>query len=433
MADRIKVSTEVLKKWAQDLKAIQTDFNESASILRDLNAIKGSGGELKISADEMLKNGTHIFGTCAEEVVRSLKRALENTGREAAEISRKLILTAELFEETEASNLNLIGDIVQSNCMKEGAEIAFLADAQDRTTKTFDDDKSNGTYGGDQGNMAYNKKGMWFFGFRWFEDEDLYAFIRQHSRYQNYSQTQIAKLLDQINSEGCGYVAMVNNIFVEFEGKEDEFERIFGFPMYDKKGKANYDYLIVDFYANTDNKYYLDEPMGAVALTNDVILEYLGGREDEFRSKYGCDPLIDGRMINPEAQQKILDAYQNSSVATKDVSGTTNYSLENRFRHYLDEKGVSYSTEIVPGGNGMSTTKIDAYLDSGKNVNISVGDFNLYDESGKAVAKDVGNHWMTVTGTTADGRYIVSSWGNRYYLNPSKLEGEDYYITDITP
>ena len=66
VADRIKVSTEVLKKWAQDLKAIQTDFNESASILRDLNAIKGSGGELKISADEMLKNGTHIFGTCAE-------------------------------------------------------------------------------------------------------------------------------------------------------------------------------------------------------------------------------------------------------------------------------------------------------------------------------------------------------------------------------
>ena len=81
----------------------------------------------------------------------------------------------------------------------------------------------------------------------------------------------------------------------------------------------------------------------------------------------------------------------------------------------------------------MSTTKIDAYLDSGKNVNISVGDFNLYDESGKAVAKDVGNHWITVTGTTADGRYIVSSWGNRYYLNPSELEGEDYYITDITP
>ena len=27
VADRIKVSTEVLKKWAQDLKAIQTDFN----------------------------------------------------------------------------------------------------------------------------------------------------------------------------------------------------------------------------------------------------------------------------------------------------------------------------------------------------------------------------------------------------------------------
>ena len=147
-----------MKKWAQDLKAVQTGFNEAANILRDVNTTKGSGGELRISADEMLHNGTHIFGTCAEEVVRSLRFALENTGREAVEISQKLILTAELFEETEARNLNLIGDIVQSNSMKAGDGIAYLADAQDRTTKTFDDDASNGTYGGDQGNMAHNKK-----------------------------------------------------------------------------------------------------------------------------------------------------------------------------------------------------------------------------------------------------------------------------------
>lgn len=321
-----------------------------------------------------------------------------------------------------------------------GTELASLADAQDKTTKTFDDDKSNGTYGADQGDMAHNKKGMWFFGFRWFEDEDLYAYIRLHSRYQNYSQTQIADLMERINSEGCGYIAMVNNIFVEYEGREAEFEKKFGFPMYDKNGKANYDYLIVDFYANTDDQYYVDEAMGATALVNDVLLQYRyedngewKWKTEEFKSKYGCDPVLDGNLINPEARQKVLDEYQGTSVVTMDVSGTTPYSLENRFKHYMEQKGISCTTETL-GGNPMpSSSEINGYLDNGRNVNIAVGNFNLYDENGKTAANDVGNHWMTITGTTDDGQYIVSSWGKRYYLKPSELNGANFYITDISP
>lgn len=58
MADRIKVSTEVLKKWAQDLKAIQTDFNESASILRDVNAV-GDLVLLLYSERTVMENGCY--------------------------------------------------------------------------------------------------------------------------------------------------------------------------------------------------------------------------------------------------------------------------------------------------------------------------------------------------------------------------------------
>ena len=320
-----------------------------------------------------------------------------------------------------------------SNLAADDAELVGLADAQDRSTKTFDDDKNNGSYGGDQGNMAYNKKGIWFFGFRWFEDEELYAFIRKHKRYKNYSQTEIAKLLDRINNEGCGYVAIVNNIFVEFEGRENEFEQVFGFPMYDKNGKANYDYLIVDFYASTDDKYYLDEPMGASALVNDVILSY-EGRESEFRKKYGCAPLTDdGKFFNAEARQKILDEYQNCSEVELKVSGTTTYSLENRFRHYMEQKGVSFSGEGLRGDSMPTADEMNSFFDSGKNVNIAVGDFNLYNENGKPVYKDVSNHLMAVTGVTEDGRYIVSSWGERYYLNPDELGDVRFFVTDITP
>lgn len=363
-----------------------------------------------------------------------------NINSSANQIAQKLRLYEEILKKYHAFLNDAYASYEKLNSEESEIELVSLADAQDKTTKTFDDDKSNGTYGADQGDMAHNKKGIWFFGFRWFEDEDLYAYIRLHSRYQNYSQTQIADLMERINSEGCGYIAMVNNIFVEYEGREAEFERKFGFPMYDKNGKANYDYLIVDFYANTDDQYYVDETMGATALVNDVLLQYRykengewKWKTEEFKSKYGCEPVLNGDRINPEARQKVLDEYQGSSVVTMDVSGTTPYSLENRFKHYMEQKGIACTTRTL-GGNPMpSSTEIDGYLDNGQNVNIAVGSFNLYDENGKTAANDVGDHWMTITGTTDDGRYIVSSWGKRYYLKPSELSGANFYITDISP
>ena len=71
---------------------------------------------------------------------------------------------------------------------------------------------------------------------------------------------------------------------------------------------------------------------------------------------------------------------------------------------------MTYECEAI---SDLVVSDVDSYLDSGKNVNIATGSFNLYNEKGKAVAKDVGDHWMTITGVTEDGQYIVSSWGER--------------------
>ena len=284
-------------------------------------------------------------------------------------------------------------------------------------------------YGADQGDMAHNKKGMWFFGFRWFEDEKLFAYIRSKEKYKNYTQTKIANLTEEINTEGCGYVAVVNNIYIEFQGREEEFERVFGFPMYDENGTPNYDYLIVDIYESTDNEYYLNENYGAAALVNDIILDYLDD-QDAFERKYGCRPIMDDGTINPEARQIILDEYQGQDIAEKDAKGLTILSMENRVQHYMVEKGITCESEL---SNALiSVEEIEKKLDEGKNVNLLVSGFNLYDENGNIKNKDVGGHWMTITDTTPDGRYVVTSWGEKYYIDPSQLnDGVNYYITDI--
>ena len=406
---------------------------DAANALARIHLRRDSCSDLRLYANTTLNNGVRIYGEDAGAILSSLENALKATCRSAERVSKSVRRAADLYEDTEEKILNRINMLEVARTWQTAYELEALAGAYDKTTTTFDDNKKNGTYGADQGDMAHNKKGMWFFGFRWFEDEDLFARIRTYDRYKNYSQTEIAKLLDQINDEGCGYVAMVNNIFVEYEGRSAEFEEKFGFPMYDENGKANYNDLIIDFYASTDDRYYINEPKGATAFVNDVILSYLDGKEGEFRAKYGCDPLINGSQINPQARQRILDEYQNASVIEYKTSGTTTYSLENRFRHYMDQKGITCSTQTMSGSPMPTTAQINTHLDSGKNVNIAVGGFNLYNENGTRAATDVGGHWMTITGTTDDGRYIVSSWGKRYYLNPSELSGADFYVTDIKP
>ena len=156
-----------------------------------------------------------------------------------------------------------------------------------------------------------------------------------------YSEAEITALIDQISEEGCGYVALVNNLFAHFEGREEEFEHIFGFPMYNEDGEANYNYLLLDIYANTDDQYYLDESTGESfnqAFLHDVISDY-EGHESEYREKYGCDSL------NREALEIIWAESQKQGTVTIENSGVDTPTLENRFNHYMKQKGISCNNE----------------------------------------------------------------------------------------
>lgn len=296
-----------------------------------------------------------------------------------------------------------------------------------RRPKTFDELDPNNGYGGNQGDMIYNHRG----------DEELYRFIRQYVQYKDYDNQQIEDLMSRINNEGCGYTSMVNNIFVEFEGREKEFEEKFGFPMYDRNGNPNYNLLLVDLYTATDDQYFLDDPMGTTAYVHDRLVDEFYDDEmkrwntEAFKRKYGCDLFINGDF-SPAARQKILDEVQGQSVVSYQHGGTNTYSFENRFSHYMDQKGISYTVEVRDKQPLPNGEEIERYIKEGKNVNIRSEDFNMYDEHGNRVKENVGGHRMTVTGVAPDGRYIVSSWGEKYYLKPEELNAVNFMITDIT-
>ena len=379
---------------------------------------------------------------CRQTIEANLRTAstqIERRGTAMRAMHGSLEKILALYQQTEQA----LSEIKPGTQPVEG-----LMGAYDQTTKTFDDDPSNGTYGADQGDMANNESGFGFLWFRWNENEELFDFIRDYDQYQDYSKWDIAKLMDKINSEGCGYAAVVNNLFVEFDGHEEEFEEIFGFPMYNEDGEANYNYLLVDFYANTDDKYFLNDSLGEDSLVNDVILSYLGGREEEFREKYGHYPVTENGKIIDEAVQAILDEYQDETVVTLEGSGTTPKSLVNRFSYYLEQKGISdYMAQRVTSTQAFSAEEIKGYLESGQNVTVGVDpEFTLYNEAGEKMGTSH-SHWMTITDVTEDGRYVVSSWGRKYYLIPSELNtltdpkdgqpqtiknGPNYFVTNVT-
>lgn len=278
-------------------------------------------------------------------------------------------------------------------------------------------DGANG-YGGDQGDMARNRNGFKFLWWVWGEDKDIYDFVRSQDGYENYSETQIHELLDKINNEGCGYVALVNTLFLEFPGSEAEFEQIYGFPMRDKNGNYNFNQMLIDIYCKTDDKYFLTEDSGKNALICDVLRDY-HDNPAKFEQDYGVKYDPNSETIPDEVSNTILACYD-GEVASYKAEGTNIYSQENRLLAYLHEKGIDANVNCSSSST-MSVDSVKNTLESGTVVKLSLGKGTQFcDESGKVQQTLGGDHAVLITGVTDDGRYIISSWGNQYYVDPSQ-------------
>lgn len=220
----------------------------------------------------------------------------------------------------------------------------------------FDDE---GGYGGDQGSPQ-NQIGE--------NRQALYDIVRRY--YSNMTDAQIQDYLRKLNSEGCGYVAIINTIFRQYEGRESEFQEKFGFPMY-KNGDLNYNELLVDFYTATDNH---------------------------------NKGLFWGDKINAK-----------EDLSTTKGNGTNANSQKYRAQLYLKEKGIEVQIQTNKKVN------VDNFQELAERGSIVINYRNgyLYDTNGQP--HPVNGHSMIVTGVTEDGRYIVSSWGEKYYIDPKEI------------
>ena len=158
--------------------------------------------------------------------------------------------------------------------------------------------------------------------------------------------------LDTVASTGCGYTALTNMVFKEFEGNEEGFYDTFGFPMY------------------TINKY-----------------------DNISRVDYNYEPIILELYSEINGRDR---AISNSSANGDGSSREVYYRM---YKYMQDEYGVfkeDYNTYME---------KCGIFHDIG---------YNLYTLDGEMYYPNGGCHAMTKLGELEDGRWIVSSWGEKF-------------------
>jgi hypothetical protein len=199
--------------------------------------------------------------------------------------------------------------------------------------------------------------------------------------------------LKRLNSEGCGYVAIVNTIFVEYADKPAEFEKTFGYPMY-HNGDLNYDMLIADMYSSMDNT----------------------------DGSGNFDPYND---YNPET-----DGNKGSYNAWTDKSGTGTYPSEQAkfITNFMKDHGVDVSSTVT---NNVTVDNFEQLSREGKQVVVDFYHGDLLNMNGTVAQTINGGHAMTVTGVTKDGKFIVSSWGKEYMIDPKGTNAKTY-MTFVT-
>ena len=195
--------------------------------------------------------------------------------------------------------------------------------------------------------------------------------------HSEYTETDVNKCLRMLSKEGCGYVALINSIFLKFYGEEEHFEKIFGYPMHLPDGRLNFDDLLVDFYCATDN----------------------------HNGFLGFD------FVDRNEDAKYENGY-----------GTTIDSTEWRFETYMKKHGIKVSLKPIRA----KPETLSKLLEKGP-VMVSVRPNVLYDINGKNTFESKAGHTMSVTGALDNGLIRVSSWGKEYYIKHGSYSAYEYY------
>jgi len=151
-----------------------------------------------------------------------------------------------------------------------------------------------------------------------------------------------------------------------------EFENTFGFPMHTESGELNYNALIIDFYAWA------------------------------------------GRSQSLESWNTWIDRYW---YAAHHGEGLSLRSAEQTYwEDYLSEREINVRMER----NVEVTPENFAEVSQNGEIIVSMRPLSMHNRPDQSDHHDKreGGHAVVITGVTEDGLFSVSTWGQRWYIDP---------------
>lgn len=232
---------------------------------------------------------------------------------------------------------------------------------------------------------------------------------------KGFSEKDAVFIIENLNSIGaCSYASTSNAIFSLFMNNPEQFQMVFGFPMYDQDGTFNGEELILDLYLFANS------------------VENGGGLFIQDRN-------------DPNKMNVIYDENDISQTMMNQITLTTAYGIyEWILDDYLKSKGTSLtfscnSTPNVSDGQTVIEIVQDALANGEavsiglhpKSENMPIFMTKIKDDGTKGLSTINGGHSVFVTGITETGEIIISSWGEKFILSAADLNASDTTINEI--
>ena len=116
----------------------------------------------------------------------------------------------------------------------------------------------------------------------------------------------------------------------------------------------------------------------------------------------------------------------NKVVTESESKSVTAHGIFNSIHLYLKDKGFDFA---ITNNKHVTLDNVRELSQKGRIV-ISLNNGNVQNKGG-SVYSYCNSHAMVITGVTRDGRYIVSTWGLKKYVDPSEIVEKDGKETKI--
>jgi len=342
--------------------------------LNDLQNFIGGSKELSDVRMKALANKSDLFNQSSNYVKQIILKAYQEG-------------TIDINSMTEQDFNNYIKNIIENNIFKNNGNLELSEiQATEDLYKESSLDKIfqslfDGKYGTDQGI---------------FRDKDIRKKMkRELMKEYNMSAFDTELLMKRLDSVGaCSYAAAANDIISFFRYKPNQFEKVFGFPLYKKNSSGSYAIncarLLADMYIWFNSA------------ENGGKLFYKENGKLKYSKKYSKTDFSEQKYVSYSDGEYIIGEYVHSKsrdirCVIKSLDGM--YVDMNELKYFV-ERELRYEGEVTLAIIKQNSKIRFIDMDTGKTY-VSTFDWN----EGSA-------HAVKVTGMTDTG-FIVSTWGKR--------------------